>query len=50
MEKCTRKDDKRRLERFGELEMLMTNGFGLDFAKKKESGFRSTTPDIGAVL
>ena len=43
----------KRLERFGEVRVRIvdgTNGLGLDFVKKKESGFWSTTPDVGAVL
>ena len=40
-----------RLERFGEVRIVgETNGFGLDFVEKTESGFWSTTPDVGAVL
>ena len=27
-----------------------TNGFGLDFVKKTESGFWNATPDMGAVV
>ena len=42
---------RKSLERFGEVEIAdETNGFGLDLAKKTESGFRSTTTDIRAVL
>ena len=34
-----------RLERFGEVRIIdETNGFGLDFIKKTESRFWSTTP------
>ena len=41
----------KRLERFGEVRIIdETNGFGLDFVEKTESGFWSTTPDVGAVL
>ena len=41
----------KRLERFGEVRIIdETNGFGLDFVKKTESRFWSTTPDVGAVL
>ena len=29
---------------------LERDGFGLDFVKETESGFWSTTPDVGAVL
>ena len=39
------------LQRFGEVRIVdETNGFGLDFAKKTESRFLSTTPDMGGVL
>ena len=39
------------LERFGEVEIFdETNGFGLDFVKKTEHGFKSTSTDMGAVL
>ena len=27
-----------------------TKGFGLDFVKKTENGFRNNTPEMGAVL
>ena len=38
-------------ERFGEIRIIdETNGFGLDFVKKTESRFWSTTLDVGAVL
>ena len=41
----------KRLERFGEVRIVdETNGLGLDFVKKAESGFWSTTLDVGAVL
>ena len=41
----------KRLERFGEVRIIdETNGFGLDFVEKTESGFWSTAPDVGAVL
>ena len=41
----------KRLERFGEVRIIdETNGFGLGFVKKTESGFWSTTTDVGAVL
>ena len=41
----------KRLERFGEVRIVdEMNGFGLDFFKKTESRFWSTTPDVGAVL
>ena len=39
------------LERFGEVRIVdETNGFGLDFVEKTESGFWSTTPNMGAIL
>ena len=42
---------RKRLERFSDVEITgVTNGFGLDFVEKTESGFWSTTPDVGAVL
>ena len=42
---------RKRLERFGKVRIVdETNGFGLDFIKKTESGIWSTTPDVGAVL
>ena len=38
----------KKFERFGEVRIVdETNGFGLDFVKKTESGFWSTTPDVG---
>ena len=38
----------KRLERFGEVRIVgETNGFGLDFVKKTESGFWSTITDVG---
>ena len=41
----------KRLERFGEAGIVdEMNGFGLDFIKKTETGFLSTTPDVGTVL
>ena len=41
----------KRLERLGEVRIAdETNGFGLNFFKKTESRFWSTTPDVGAVL
>ena len=41
----------KRLERFGEVRIIdETNGFGLGFVERTESGFRSTNPDLGAVL
>ena len=41
----------KRLERFGEVGIIdETNGFGLDFVKKTESGFWGNTPDVGAAL
>ena len=41
----------KRLEQFGEVRIIdETNGFGLDFVKRTESRFWSTTPDVGAVL
>ena len=37
----------KRLERFGEVRIIdETNGFGLDFAEKTESGFWSTTGGV----
>ena len=40
----------KRLERFGEARIVdETNGFGLDFVKKIDFRFWSTTPDVGAV-
>ena len=37
-------------ERFGKVRIVdETNGLGLDFVKKTESGFWSTTPDVGAL-
>ena len=39
----------KRLERFGEARIIdETNGFGLDFVEKTESGFWSTTPRRGS--
>ena len=36
----------KRLERFGEVGIVdETNGFGLDFVQKTDSGFRSTIKD-----
>ena len=41
----------KRLETFGEVRIIdETNGFGLDFVKKTESGFWSTILDMGKVL
>ena len=41
----------KRLERSGEVRIVdETNGFGLEFVEKTESGFWSITPDVGAVL
>ena len=41
----------KRLEQFGEVRIIYeTNGFGVDFVKKTESKFWSTTPEVGAVL
>ena len=41
----------KRLERFGEVRTVdETNGFGLDFVEKTETGFWRTTPEVGAVL
>ena len=41
----------KRLKRFGEVRTVdERNDFGLDFVKKTESGFWSTTPDVGATL
>ena len=41
----------KRLERFGEVRLVdETNSFGLDFVKKTENGYKSTSPDVGAVL
>ena len=41
----------KRLERFGEVRIVdETNDFGLNFVKKKESGFWGATPDVEAVL
>ena len=41
----------KRLERFGEVRIIdETNGFGLEFVKKRESGFCSTSIDVGAEL
>ena len=41
----------KRLERFGEVRIIdETNGLGLDFVKKTESGLWRTTPNVGAVL
>ena len=38
----------KKLARFGEVRIIdETNGFGLDFVKKTESGFWNTTPDVG---
>ena len=40
----------KRLERFGEVRIIdETNGFGLDFVKKTESGFWRTIQEVGAV-
>ena len=42
---------EKRLERFGEVWVVdEMNGFGLDIVEKTESGFWSTTPDVGAVF
>ena len=41
----------KRLERFGEVTIVdKTNGVRLDFVKKTESRFWSTTTDVGAVI
>ena len=41
----------KRLERSREVRIVdETNGFGLDFVEKTESGFWSTTLGVGAVL
>ena len=41
----------KRLERFGEVGIVdEKNGFGQDFIEKTEIGFRSTTPDVGAIV
>ena len=41
----------KRLERFGEVRIVdETNGFGLDFVKKTESGFGGASTDMEAVL
>ena len=41
----------KRSERFGEVLIVdEMNGFGLDFVKKTESRFWSTTLDMGAAL
>ena len=41
----------KRSERFREVGVVdETNGFGLDFVKRIESGFWSTTADVGAVI
>ena len=41
----------KRFERFGEVGIVdETKDFGLDFVKKTDIGFWSTTPDMGAVL
>ena len=42
---------RERLKGFGEVRIVdETNGFGLDFVKKIETGFWSSIPDVGAVL
>ena len=42
---------RKRLDRFDEVGIVdETNGSGLDFFEKTESGFWNTTPDVGAVL
>lgn len=47
---------RKKLERFGEVEIVQEANFfffselcwgGMDFIKKTESGFRSSTPDMG---
>ena len=44
-------NDGKRLERLGEVRVVdETNGFGLDFVKKTESGFWSTTPEVRGLL
>ena len=42
---------RKRLEEFGEVMIIdKADGIGLDFVGKEKRGFRSTTPDKGAVL
>ena len=42
---------RKRLERYCEIGIVdETNGFGLDFVEKTESGFWSATPDVGVEL
>ena len=42
---------RKRLDRLGEVRIVdETNGFGLDCVNKTESGFWSTTPDLGALI
>ena len=47
---CIRKrwKDLERIDEVGTVDE--TNGFELDFVKRTESRFWSTTPDVGAVL
>ena len=41
----------KRWERFGEIRIIdETNGFGLNFVEKMESGFWSGMLDVGAIL
>ena len=51
---CNKMTTGKRLERFGEICEVgiveETNGFGLDFVEKKESGFWYATPEMGPVL
>ena len=40
-------DHGREVERSGDVRIVdKTNGFGLDFVEKTESGFWNTTPDV----
>ena len=42
---------RKRLQGFGEVRIVdEMNGFELDLFKKKENEYRSTTPDLRAVL
>ena len=48
---CNQTTMRKKLVRFGEVWIVdETDGFGLDIVEKTERGFRSTTPDKGAVL
>ena len=48
---CNQTTMRKRLERAGEVWIVdEKGGFGLDFIKKTERRFRSTTPDMEAVL